>query len=192
MANSSGAFGLRPVCYLNGAPYNGQANQYFVSAGEAASIFIGDPVRLSDVASTSVDGLPSAEVGVQSSALVGVCVGTVPVTRDSNIYREGGVNRIILVADDPNILFEVKEDSDSGVIALASIGLNCDLIAGTGSAVTGNSGWLLDSSSVATWVTCDVQIMRGVDRVDNTLASSYADWLVRLNNHQYRNATTGV
>ena len=41
------AFGLTPVRYKSGAPYNGAANLYSVAAGESNNIFIGDPVVIS-------------------------------------------------------------------------------------------------------------------------------------------------
>jgi len=40
-------FGLTPVRYKSGAPYNGAANLYSVAAGETNNIFIGDPVLIS-------------------------------------------------------------------------------------------------------------------------------------------------
>ena len=189
MANADIPSGLSPACYLNGAPYNGQANQYQVEAGEAVQIMIGDPVKLSNTASTSTSGLPSVEIAASLDTVVGVCVGVVPADRDSTIYRVASTERIILVADDPQILFEVQED---GAIALASIGLNCNLITGVGSTYTGYSLWELDSSQVSTLNTYDVQVVRGVDRADNLLVSTNAKWLVRLNNHQFVDGVTGI
>lgn len=186
MANSDVPSGLKPACYLNGAPYNGQANEFDVLVGDTAQILIGDLVKLGG---TSLTGRPTAALAASLDTVVGVCVGVVPTNRDSKIYREASVATTILVADDPAILFEVQED---GAIALASIGLNCNLITAAGSTFTGYSAWELDSSQVSTVGTYDVQIVRGVDRADNLLASTNAKWLVRLNNHQYVDGTTGV
>ncbi len=192
MANVDQPDGLKPNCYLNGAPYNGQANEYQVEAGEAVQVMIGDPVKLSNTNTTSSSGLPAAEIAAAGDVLIGVCIGTRMITRDSTIYREASTERVILVADDPQILFEIQEDSAAGVIALASIGLNATLITSAGSTFTGFSAWELDESTVATTNTLDVQIVRGLDRTDNTLVSSWARWLVKLNNHQYVDGTTGV
>ena len=190
MANADNADGLKPACYLNGAPYNGQANQYQIEAGEAVQVMIGDLVKLGSTASTSAKGLASVEIAAVGDVVVGVVVGVLPTDRDSTIYRAASVERIVLVADDPQLLFEVQEDG--GAIALASIGLNCNLITAAGSTFTGMSGWELDTSEVSTLNTYDVQIVRGVDRADNLLVSTNARWLVRLNNHQFVDGTTGV
>ena len=189
MANADNADGLKPACYLNGAPYNGQANQYVIEAGEAVQVMIGDPVKLSTTASTSTKGLASVEIAASLDTVVGVVVGVLPVDRDSTIYRAASVERIVLVADDPQLLFEVQED---GALALASIGLNTNLVTAAGSTFTGMSGWEMDTSQVSTVGTYDVQIVRGVDRADNLLVSTNARWLVRLNNHQFVDGTTGV
>ncbi len=189
MANPDNPSGLTPVCYMNGAPYNGQAQEFETLAGDSAQIMIGDPVKLGG---SSTSGKATATLAAAGDTVVGVCVGVIPTNRDSTIYRAASSTTTILVATDPQILFEVQEDSDGGDIALASIGLNCTLITAAGSTFTGMSGWELDSSTVATTNTLDVQIIRGVDRADNTLVSDNARWLVRLNNHQYVDGTTGV
>jgi hypothetical protein len=186
MANADNADGLKPACYLNGAPYNGQAQEYDVLVGDTVQVMIGDLVKLGG---TSLTGRPTATIAASLDVVLGVCVAVIPEDRDSNIYRGASVARTILVADDPQILFEVQED---GAIALASIGLNCNLITAVGSTFTGMSGWELDSSQVSTKNTYDVQVVRGVDRADNLLASTNARYLVRLNNHQFVDGTTGV
>jgi hypothetical protein len=190
MANADNASGLSPVCYLNGAPYNGQANEYDVLVGDGTAIMIGDPVVYDT--GDSLSGRPVVKLGAAAGVFGGICVGVIPTDRDSTIYRVASTARTILVADDPQILFEVQEDSGGGDIALASIGLNITLITAAGSTFTGMSGWELDSSSVATTNSLDCQLLRGVDRADNTLVSDNARWLVRLNNHQFVDGTTGV
>jgi hypothetical protein len=41
--------------------------------------------------------------------MVGVCTGVLPVTRDSTVYRAASTQRVIMVCDDPQVLFEVQE-----------------------------------------------------------------------------------
>ena len=189
MANVDATSGLSPVCYLNGAPYNGQANQFDVLVGDSAIIQIGDPVKLGG---TSLTGRPTATLAAAGNAFVGVCVGVVPTNRDSKIYREASVAQTIFVADDPQILFEIQEDSVTSIIQKAQIGLNFTLITAAGSTFTGMSGWELDSNTGATTNTLDVQLVRAPDKPDNELEASFARWLVKLNNHQYVDGTTGV
>ena len=46
MPNVSRIFGFRPSRYLSGAPYNGAMTKYFVTAGDATAIGVGDLVKL--------------------------------------------------------------------------------------------------------------------------------------------------
>jgi hypothetical protein len=46
MANIARPFGLRPVRYLNGTPWTGQARAFYVPSTYATALYIGDPVQL--------------------------------------------------------------------------------------------------------------------------------------------------
>ena len=46
MANTSSAFGLKPVRHLDGSPWNGNTVKCYISASYATALFIGDPVLL--------------------------------------------------------------------------------------------------------------------------------------------------
>lgn len=189
MANVDAATGLSPARYLNGAPYNGQANKYYMPATDGTAAYVGDLVKLAG--SSDSRGIPSVTKASSTNAVVGVVVAVMPVTRDSTVYREASVERYVMVADDPNILFEVQEDSVGGAMAAADVGLNANWIDGGGSTTTGLSGIELDSSTKATTNTLDFQILRMADREDNEIGTN-AKWLVRLNNHQFVDGVTGV
>ena len=77
MANTSRINGFKPVKHLNGAPYNGQANLYEVPAGEAVPVFIGDLVKLSDSAATSLYPAVEAVVGASAQIAAGPILGAV-------------------------------------------------------------------------------------------------------------------
>ena len=50
MANVNAPFGFKPVRYLNGAPWNGQARYYNVNSGKYTQLHVAEraePVRLS-------------------------------------------------------------------------------------------------------------------------------------------------
>ena len=53
-------------------------------------------------------------------------------------------------------------------------------IAGSGSTVTAQSGWQLDSSTVATSA-LQMRIIQGLQEVDNTIGSANAKWLTTIN-----------
>jgi hypothetical protein len=193
MANSDAPSGLRPLRYLSGSPYNGATNRYFVPATDATAIYIGGLVKLAG--SSDANGVATVTGDVSSgNPIVGVVVSVEPETSHSTIYRVASTARYVNVADDPNLVFEVQEDSTGGNIAVTSVGATCTL-AGftTGSTVTGLSAIELDSSEVSATSDTDddVRIVGLVQRVDNAIGTN-AKWLVRLNVHQYVNAAVGV
>lgn len=191
MANADAAFGLRPVRYLSGAPYNGAARKYYIPATDTDSAaYIGSLVKLTGGA--DANGIPVVTANVSTgNPVVGVVVGVVPETADSLRYRANSTARYVLVADDPNLLFEVQED---GAMAITAVGATCTLTGFTsGSTVTGLSAVELDSSEISETSDTDddVRIIELVQRPDNAQGTN-AKWLVRLNVHQYVNAAVGV
>lgn len=194
MANADAPFGLRPVRYLSGAPYNGAARKYYIPSTDTDSAaFIGSVVKLTGGA--DANGIPVVTANVATAdAVVGVVVGVVPETADSTIYRANSTSRYVMVADDPNLLFEVQEDSTGGALAATAAGGTCILAGFTsGSTTTGLSAVELDSSELSevSDVNDDVRIIELVQRPDNAVGTN-AKWLVRLNVHQYVNAAVGV
>lgn len=194
MANSDTPFGLIPRRYVSGAPYNGAANKYYIPATDTdAAVYVGSLVKLTGGA--DADGIPVVTGNVASgNPVVGVVVAVVPTTADSLTYRANSTARYVMVADDPNLLFEVQEDSDGGALAATAAGATCMLVGFTsGSTVTGRSSIELDSSNVSETSDTDddVRIIQLVQRPDNAVGAN-AKWLVRLNVHQYVNAAVGV
>lgn len=187
MANVDSPFGLKPVRYFSGAPYNGAANRYYVPASDGTAIFIGDAVSLAG--SADADGVPSVAQAAAGATIIGVVVGVEFVTRDSTTYREASTERYVMVADDPGLEFLAQEDSVGGDLAVANVGNNVDLVVGAGNTTTGLSGMELDSSTAGTG-TAQVRLVRLWQAADNEIGTN-AKWLVRIVEH--RNATvTGV
>jgi len=192
MANVDTPFGFKPVRYLSGAPYNGAVNVYSTVTGDATAIFIGDPVTLSGTSST-INGQVYADVdqAATTNTVVGVVVGVLPDTRESTVYREASTARRILVADSPDLLFEIQEVSGGTALTANDIGLNTPFVVGSGSTVTGISGVELNNVGEETTATLDVKIVGLVNREDNAVGEN-AKWYVRLNNHFYANQIAGV
>lgn len=146
MANVNAPFGLAPLRYASGAPYNGACKEYFAT-GATGAIYKGDPVVLAGSANTSeVQGrapgtLPTVTVAADGDGdpILGVCVGVVPVTRDSTSYRENSTDRIILVADDPDLVFVGQCDTAGTDWAATDVGSYANLLVGTGSTTTSSS-----------------------------------------------------
>jgi hypothetical protein len=189
MANTSAPRGLVPVRHRSGAPYNGAANLYFVPATDGTALFIGDPVIVAGSADTS--GIPT--IGIATAAggayVSGVVVGFVPDPTNLELKnRTASTARYVFVCDDPDVIFEIQEDAVGGALAAVDVGLNADLIAGTGSTTTGQSGWQLDTSTKATTNTLQLRIVRFVQRSDNDISAN-AKVEVAINLHQTRNLT---
>lgn len=194
MANADAPFGLKPTRYLSGAPYNGAVNKYYVPSTDTdAAIYIGSVVKLTGGA--DADGIPAVTGNVSATnPIVGVVVAVVPTTADSTIYRANSTERYLMVADDPNLVFEVQEDSVGGALAATAAGATAQLIGFTsGSSTTGLSAVEIDSSNLSETSDTDddVRIIRLAQRPDNAVGTN-AVWEVRLNNHQYINASVGV
>lgn len=154
MANRDAPFGLRPVRYKDGSPWNGAARQYYVPATDNTAIYIGDPVtHVGDSNDNEIFGCaPGTLLEVTRStvgdgnAITGVVVGVIPVTAESKPYREASTERILLVCDDLNVIYEIQ--SDGGTVDADTMGLNAVLIAThAGVAATGRSGMELDTTS---------------------------------------------
>ena len=178
-------FGLTPVRYKSGAPYNGAANLYSVAAGETNNIFIGDPVLISGTGDAA--GIPGVVRAAAGDRMTGVVVGfgqfdgasagsTTAINRG---YRAGSTADYLLVADDPALLFAVEEDAVGGALATTDIGNNADLVGGTGSTVTRRSGYMLDSSTKVT-TTAQVRIWGFDQTIGNTIGGTGPVWLVSI------------
>lgn len=192
MANTNTPTGLNPVRYLSGAPYNGAVNVFSVPSSDGTAFGIGDPVKLVGT-SLTINGqvIPSVALAATTDVMVGVVVAFVPDTRDSLTYRAASTQRLIFVADDPNLLFEVQEGTGGTPLTANDIGLNISFAAGTLSTYSGRSGLTIDNATEATTNTLALKIVGLVNRADNEIGDS-AKYLVRLNRHQYVNQIAGI
>lgn len=197
MANANTPMGLSPVEYLGGAQWNGKARRYYIPSTDTNAYAIGDPVVLAGSADSK--GVASVILATPGSALLGPIVGmggteyggpsidptnlnttVIPATKTRAYY--------VLVADDPNIIFEVQEIGTGTQLTADEVGLNCNLVAGTNLGYL--SGWLLTNTTEATTNTLDVKLL-GLKQVPNNAFGAYAKWLVLINNHVYRAGATG-
>ena len=200
MANVDRPQGLIPVKHITGAPYNGQVNTYLVRSADATAVFIGDLVKLegeSGAAGTvvngiDVEGIPAVIQSAAGDTHVGVVVGFLPDQNDlTKRYRVASTNRIALVADDPSLVFEIQEVSGGTALTAAAVGLNANVVVGSGSTTTGMSATELNNATEATTADLDVQILGLSKRVDNNIGE-HAKWLVRINDHAYGEGVAGV
>ncbi len=201
MANVDAPFGLKPVAYRSGAPYNGAARPYYVPSTYATALFIGDPAvktGTSNTAAVTVPGggtfgigtLPeinktaAGDVTGDTLRITGVIVGFSPLPTDlEKKHNPASTERVVYVADDPALVFEIQAD---GAIPAASMGLNGVLIyTHSGSTTTGLSGAELDTTSdvPAADASNQLLILRAVNREDNDTTLTHAKVLVAINAH---------
>lgn len=205
MANTDAAFGLRPIKYRDGTPYNGGGNPYYVGTGETNDIFIGDPVNITGTANTTTVEVPGygtfpagtlpavtlATAGAGNN-LIGSVVGVGALPGDlTKQYRAASTERVLFVEDSPDVVYEIQEDSSTATLSALDVGNNADLASGTGSTVTGISAWELDGNTANTTATLQLRILRLVNRTDNAIGAS-AKWEVMINTHQHITDQAGV
>ena len=212
MANTSRVNGFKPVKHFSGAPYNGQANIYEVSVSETVPLFVGDLVVRSTNASTSglvtVKSLSAHATDandVTAGVILGAVVGVVnpkldpvdgkmsagSIALDTPQYVPAGTKAYVLVADSPDIIYEVQSTAS---YALANIGLNADVgvLANATAKVTGNSPMYVNATAPTASATRPLHVVGYVKCVDNEAPAAYNKVLVQITTHAQGNAIVGV
>lgn len=197
MANVDSRFGLKPIRHKSGAPYNGAFNAYYVPSTYGTALYKGDPVvktGTSNTAKVSAAGAGTFAIGTlpeinkatvgDANRVTGAIVGFAPLPTDlGKAYNPASTARVVYVADDPDLIFEIQAD---GAIPAASIGLNAVFIAThSGDTTTGLSGIELDTTSdvPAADASNQMVILRAVNREDNDTTLEFAKVEVMLINH---------
>ena len=196
--------GFKPVRYLDGSPYNGAHNLYAKLVGYGTALFIGDTVQTADVGGTDgviingidITGMPVVERNAVSTDMVGVIVGFYPnPTALETNHSPASTAQIVMVADAPNLIFEVQEDGVGGTFGVTDVGRNVDQVAAlAGNTTTGMSALELDSSVASTTTTAGWRLLRLVPRPGNVLgvtATPNARWEVLPVEHMM-NSRTGI
>lgn len=206
MANTSNPRGLVPVRYRNGSSWDGKVTPYYLGTGVGA-VYIGDPLILSGTANAAeisrIGGrfrpgaLPGAVLATAGSdnPIAGIVTGFMPLHRDSEIYGVASTERIALVSDDVNVVYQVQDDGSGSGLGIATVGLNADLVAGGGgSTVTGLSSWQLDATTPNTTANFQVKILNISNIIDreNNLDEDYITWDVVINRSHWLAAAGAV
>ena len=161
MANVDAAFGFVPIRHMSGnAP---RTNKYTIASGYAANIFKGDLCILVTAGTVQVSAA-AAENNI------GVFAGVSYTASDgSYVYSEywpsGTVATDIIayIYDCPYTVFKVQS---AGTTNQSSIGSCAELLAGTGSTLTGQSGF--ETSGTMADTKAQLKIHASYDAPDNT------------------------
>ena len=201
MANVDRPNGLKPVGTRGAGAWNGQTNMYLFLAGTGTATFVGDLVKLNGSSGTAgltingidCEGIPDVIQSAADNVHVGVIVGFLPNQDNlSQKHRPASTARIALVADDPNTIFEIQEVSGGTALTADEVGLNCNVVVGSGNTTSGASGMELNNAAEVTTATSDLKILGLVKRPDNAFGE-HAKYLVMIDAHQYGSVgTTGV
>ena len=207
MANTDSPFGLRPIRHRNGAAYNGATNPYYIFSTYATALFVGDPVIKvaagSNTAFVSGPGVGEFEIGTLPSIekatagdgnrITGVIVGFAPAPTNLDLnYNTASTERVALVCDDPDVIFEIQAN---GAIPAASMGLNGIFIyTHSGSTTSGLSGVELDTTGTAPSADASNQllILRAANKPDNDTTLTHAKVEVMINQHSQNQGTVGT
>lgn len=207
MAITSRVNGFKPVKHLNGSPYNGQFNIYEIVAGDGTATMVGDLVK-ADTGAPTADTImgsgayyPTCIRGgttgeVTTGLYIGVVVGFIPdpTTLNNVNYRVASTKRYAMVADSPDLIFEVQ---DGGTVPCTAtlIGNNTGFMATAGSTTTGASGMTTGTTAPTTTNALPLKIMGIKNSPDNDPASAGTTnqrLLVMINQHYYMGGQTAT
>lgn len=202
MAYTSAPFGARTWGELL------RVRAYGIATANTTAVFHGDVVKHggTSYATKPLGRLPGiADTAANAGAagvIVGYVVGLMLYNGDPTLYipaattGDSVIAGIALVADHPDQLFIMQEDSVSENIVAGDIGLNFDLVVGSGGSTgKGLSSHMIDSSTEATTSTLAVKLHNM--RPDMTIATAdttahYGIFICQFNAHHYGSNIDGI
>ena len=184
----SAPYGFQPLNRVDGMPYAGATRQLPIT--QAGALYDGDLVEL------DVGGVVGTATSLTAGAKLGVFVGcqytnAAGQTIQAQYYPGSSVtNAIAYVVDDPMAAFKVAVTTAGGAISTvtqSAVGTNVTALAGTPSAITGNSGQSILNTSPADTATFPLRV---IDVVKDTAvtATTFCEVIVKINLHQYNTA----
>lgn len=193
MANTSGAFGLRPINLAGGAPNSQGTNSYFI-ASNASAIYQGSPVIVTNDGTIAITGSASGDTYKHIGVFYG-CEYVSSVTGKktwSNYWPGSGANTdfdiVGYVYDNPTQRFTIATDASftDRATAKAAIFENSQFNTGTsGSTTTGSSSASLDVATLdASNTSLPIKIL-GIyeDPTNQDFAAAGIQMIVMFNNH---------
>jgi len=196
MANTNGAWGLKPVSKFgqnsNSTGVSGYT-QYEIASGNSSAIYQGTPVI--PLSTGYIDIVGAAAGG--TVGLLGAFMGCRYVASTtgkptwSNYWPGSGADSNhpvrAFIADDPMQVFSIATDATwtSKATARAGVFANANFSSGTsGSTTTGNSSAALAISTIAATKTLNLRILGWEeDPMNQDFSAAGIPVLVRLNNH---------
>lgn len=170
--------GLVPSRIRGAAPNSNGSNEYPIASGAAATIYTGQPVRVSV---GNVVALTSA-----GESTIGVFQGCRYVENGEQKFKSywpGGTSAtdaVAYVIDNPAQLYVIQADA---TVTAGVVGNTVAFVSvGAGSTFTGRSGAGADASTVGTGAQ-DLKVIGVVNEPGNVLGDAFTKIEVMLNNH---------
>lgn len=201
MANVNQPKGFVPSRYQNANAYNGASNLYFIPSSDGSQYGVGDAVKTA--AGGDANGIPAVQKAAGTDTVRGVITGVLPpgynnpslvgVNLDltvQNIPAAKAKGYYVLVADDPELLFEVMDDGLSALTA-TSCNKNASFTVANPTSPAQNSASVLSTASIGTVNTLNLKLIGLVQKPGNVFGVN-ALWLVKFNLHEFNSPTVGI
>jgi len=168
-----------------------------MSASDGTATFLGDLLQIDAYGSAGLKrkGMIAVAQAGSTGAVIGVAQSFEQYDEVSNSnfsmfrrHRPASVAMYVHVVTDTMAVFSLQS---SASVAEADVGLNADLVVGTGSTVTGISGNEL-GATLDTTATRMLRVLGFVDTPTNEVAAANNKVLVKINNHSYGSHTGTV
>ena len=182
MANSTAAFGFRPLGKLGGNPAAGGQDQYTIVDNYSSSIFQGDLVKLN---------VTGGVIVVDTSALTsifgvfnGCLIESDPSTKKPkfvNFYSQTNITQgeiQAFVINDPNQLYLVK--STGTALGTTAVGVTFKQVYAAGNTNNGISGAYLDLGTSSVGSSGQVIVLNTSPFVGNEEAVTNEDFIIRV------------
>lgn len=197
MSSTSAPFGFRPSYHNSGQM---RPKAYTIASTYAATIFSGDPVKLTDNGVVQLGTSDGTRAGtVDGISLLGIFAGCQYLDASGkptiSPFWPGGTTGTEIVAwvyDDPETLFDVQYTNPSaGTTVQTAVGEECDWTVASpgGSTQTGLSNCQLTAIQATSG---QFQITGFAYNINDSLTDAYVVATVRINEHHYKAAVNSV
>ena len=197
MSSTSAPFGFRPSYHNSGQM---RPKAYTIASTYAATIFSGDPVKLTDNGVVQLGTSDGTRAGtVDGISLLGIFAGCQYLDASGkptiSPFWPGGTTGTEIVAwvyDDPETLFDVQYTNPSaGTTVQTAVGEECDWTVASpgGSTQTGLSNCQLTAIQATSG---QFQITGFAYNINDSLTDAFVQVNVRINEHHYKAAVNSV
>lgn len=189
--------GLQATTYGSSAPWSGGFQVFNITPNYGTALYLGELVTFTNGQLVRYTAAGSPPCGVFWGCTFTDSTGIVQIQKYWPAAQavKTGTYPVANVITDPNTIFSIQS---SAAFAWSNLGKNADVTFATaGSALTGESGMMLDYTTVATTATLPLHVI-GFDTVPGNAPTpggtsvAYANVLVKLNNTTINAGATGV